>query len=101
MKYALLKNNKQKLKDNNSQQLFNMINDLSDSVFILIPKKYKIEVKLNFQPNINSSNEYISIASRRKILSNNNYLTISNKRNKFKYKYFRCYHKSNSINSRY
>lgn len=37
---------------------------------------------MNFQLNLNSSNEYISITLRRKILSNNNYLTISNRRNK-------------------
>ena len=74
--YTFYYNNKILLTDNNSQQIYNIINNNQNPIFKIMPKKITVLQKLNVNnPLANSRDKYKSITTRKKYSSN--LLTIS------------------------
>lgn len=85
--FTLLYNNKLILISNNgNKQLYSIINNNSNPLFKIVSKKNKTPMKLNLNPKVKSSNEFISITSRRKTPQKANFLTISMKENQINFK---------------
>lgn len=85
--FNLVCNNKPIIISNNgNKQLLSIINNNTNPLFKIVTKKNKTPMKLNLNPKIKSSNEFISITSRRKTPQKPNFLTISMKENQINYK---------------
>ena len=85
--FNLLYNNKEIFSSGNgNKQIYFIINNNTNPLFKIISKKNKTPMKLNLNPKVKSSNEFISITSRRKTPQKPNFLTISMKENQINFK---------------
>ena len=87
--FNLLYNNKLILiSTNGNKQLYSIINNNNNAnpLFKIVSKKNKTPMKLNLKPKIKSSNDFISITSRRKTPQKPNFLTISMQENQINFK---------------
>jgi hypothetical protein len=85
--FNLLYNNKLILfSGNGNKQICSIINNNTNPLFKIVSKKNKTPMKLNLNPKVKSSNDFISITSRRKTPQKGNFLTISMKENQINFK---------------